>query len=111
MTISVRIQLEKMDKITPAIQKSIMRGIDKVRFNMERDAKIFAPRATGALKASIRSTRRGFTATIQDNVHYGVYQEFGTRYQKGTPFMKPSIRKNLPNVAKIIIAEIRRVLR
>ena len=47
---------------------------------------------TGTLKRSIEMEiqDRGYTAKIAPYMDYAVYQEYGTRYQSGTPYIRPS---------------------
>lgn len=111
MSIRVQINLKGFDLLNPLVNKGIANGLDKIRFMIERDAKIFSPIATGRLRASIGSGRKALTVTIQDSVEYGVYQELGTRFMRAQPFMLPSLNKNIPNIARTISTEIKRLLR
>ena len=111
MSITVKINLKGFDVLNPLVNKGIANGLDKVRFMIERDAKIFAPRATGLLKASIGSSRKNLIVSIQDSVEYGVYQELGTRFMSAQPFMLPSLNKNIPNIARTISSEIKRLVK
>ena len=110
-TINVKVDLKGFDLINPKIQKAIGTGLDKAGFQIERDAKIFSPVRTGRLRASINKFRTKLMLRVQDNVHYGIYQEFGTRKMNAHPFMKPSLIKNIPKIKSFIIQEIRKVLR
>lgn len=63
---------------------------------MHEKAQRFAPVDTGTLKRSISLdiVDGGRTALVRgDNVNYGVYQEYGTRYQSGTPFVGPAYKE------------------
>lgn len=58
-------------------------------------AKGFAPVDTGALRDSIH-TQPGVDAIgpycdVVDGVSYGIYQELGTRFQSGTPHLRPAL--------------------
>jgi HK97 gp10 family phage protein len=59
-------------------------------------AKAHAPVDTGTLMRSIHvepktSSGARATATSGTDVDYGIYQEFGTRFQSGHAFMRPAM--------------------
>lgn len=69
---------------------------------VEADAKALAPVDTGNLRSSISSSFTGdgrggaMTAEVGPTADYGIYQEFGTSTQAGTPFMGPAFDRQLP---------------
>jgi len=66
--------------------------VRKATFDVEADAKQRAPVDTGALKASIQGKMIApLTGEVVCGVHYGIYQEYGTRFQAGTPFLTPAV--------------------
>lgn len=84
------------------------KGADLVGLEVLRDAKLLAPRSprqappkdprgpvTGNLKNSIamRSSTDGTKAVVEvgTSVHYGVYQEFGTRSIPARPYLGPAL--------------------
>ena len=112
MVIRVKVNLKGLDILEPKIMKAVQRGLKKTGLAIERDAKIKSPLDTGRLRASIHSNFKGrFTIVVQDNVHYGVFQELGTRFMKPNPFMKPALLKNIGKIPRFIQEELRRVLR
>lgn len=54
-----------------------------------------APVDTGNLKRSIALDflDGGFTGRVATNVEYAPIQEFGSRFQTGTPFLRPSLKE------------------
>ena len=83
---------------------------------LESDAKIEAPVDTGRLRSSIGSqVVRGLGSEIVGKVgsavEYASYQEFGTRYQPGKAFLRPSLEKNLDRVIKLLEQGIEEILR
>ena len=54
-------------------------------------AKEIAPWAEGDLKKSINMRTAGKDIEVGTAIKYGIYQEYGTRFQDGTPFMRPAI--------------------
>ena len=69
--------------------------LTKAAVAVELAAKRFAPVDTGRLRASISHTverdDKGPVAFIGSNVNYAIYQELGTRYQPGTPYLRPAL--------------------
>jgi HK97 gp10 family phage protein len=77
-------------------------ALRKTAYDIEADAKILAPVDTGNLRNSISTTISGdgrfgtMTAEIGPTAEYGIYQEFGTSTQPGTPFMGPAFDRRVP---------------
>lgn len=82
-----------------AVSAAVLR---KTAYDIEADAKALAPVDTGALRSSISTSISGdgrngaMTAEIGPTVEYGVYQEYGTSTQPGTPFMGPAYDRRIP---------------
>lgn len=63
---------------------------------------------THALERSIRIKieNGGYRSVIKPNMEYAPYQEFGTRYQTGTPYMRPAFHeqkdKFIEDIKKIV---------
>lgn len=71
---------------------------DVVRLNtseMQRSAQRYAPVDTGNLKRHIKQDvlDSGFTGKVASTADYAAYQEFGTRYQTGTPHIRPAFHE------------------
>jgi HK97 gp10 family phage protein len=66
------------------------------------------PVDTGALRAGwqVRQSRTQYTAEVEifNKVPYAGYVEYGTRYQRSQPMLRPAVNKILPR----LIAKIRR---
>lgn len=74
---------------SPKAWKSFLLGKSKIDWT----------RQGGTLKGSIRSniqdkTKSSVTGVVYTMLNYAPYQEFGTRYQEGTPFMIPAMNKH-----------------
>ena len=94
---STRVELDQgaLDELLhgeggPVAQEITRRGIQ-----VEGLAKDLCPVDTGRLRASI-TTEPGdaggeFSVRIGTDVFYAIFQEFGTRYQSGTPFLRPAL--------------------
>lgn len=59
---------------------------------MQGKANAAAPHDTGNLKRNIKLSTEdgGFTAKVVSAAEYAAYQEYGTRYQSGTPHIRPA---------------------
>jgi HK97 gp10 family phage protein len=80
-------------QITDAVKAGIPGALEVAAVNITSKAKDIVPVDTGNLKNSI-SYRPGDKANemiVGANAPYAVYQEFGTRYMKPQPFMRPAI--------------------
>jgi len=55
-----------------------------------------APKDTGFLKKHITTSYPGMEAHIHAEPGYSGYQEYGTRFQPGTPFMRPAVQEIQP---------------
>lgn len=68
---------------------------------IEADAKALAPVDTGNLRNSISTTTIGdgragaMSAEVGPTAEYGVYQEYGTSAQPGTPFLGPAFDRQI----------------
>jgi HK97 gp10 family phage protein len=80
----------------------------KTALDIEADAKALAPVDTGDLQNSISTTITGdgrhgaMTAEIGPTVEYGIYQEFGTSTQPGTPFLGPAFDRRAPGFTEAL---------
>lgn len=65
---------------------------------MQQKAMIYAPVDTGNLKRNIhlRLERNDLTAVVSSDAKYAPYQEYGTRYQAGTPHIRPAYKAVKP---------------
>lgn len=61
---------------------------------LHRNAQRFAPVDTGFLRRniSISIEDEGMTAKIRSNADYAPFQEFGSRFGRGTPHIGPAFR-------------------
>lgn len=80
-----------LPRIASRLDKVLANLVKKAAFGIEAKAKQLAPVDTGVLRNSIQTTIEGpLRATVGTNIEYGPHQEFGTRHQKGTPFLTPA---------------------
>lgn len=83
-------------KLTKNMDLSAVRTV--VRKNgseMQKKAQKNAPVDTGHLMSSIflEITDGGMTAEVESTADYAVYQEYGTRFMKGKPHIRPAFEE------------------
>jgi len=66
---------------------------------VERDAKIRCPVDTGTLRRSLREMKQNKTpgrieSQIGTDTEYAPHVEFGTRYQRAQPYLRPALDEN-----------------
>lgn len=93
-----------LPRIQINLKKALSQLVRKTAFSIEARAKALAPVDTGALRNSIQTEIKGpLQATVGTNLEYAAYQEFGTRYQKGHPFMTPAFDAEMKEFGKQFI--------
>lgn len=84
-----------LDGLFHATGGPVDKALAQKAFQVENAAKRFAPVDTGRLRASITTVMGqdslGLVAFVGSNVTYAIYQECGTMYQSGTPFLRPAL--------------------
>lgn len=90
-------------------------ALRKTAYDIEADAKSLAAVDTGNLRNSISTSIAGDGRTgamaveVGPTAEYGIYQEYGTSTQPGTPFMGPAFDRRVPGytaaLAKIAESE------
>jgi HK97 gp10 family phage protein len=80
-------------KIVDAVKAGIPGALEVAAVNITSKAKDLAPVDTGNLRNSIsyRPGDKSNEMIVGANAPYAVYQEYGTRYMKPQPFMRPAI--------------------
>lgn len=107
--IKIVIDMNSLDDAKNLSDESIARALEQCGALWETTAKSLAPVDTGRLRNSIEHKAEGKnTEVVQTNVEYAIYQEMGTRYQSGTPFLKPSGEQLVGEFKRIIENELNR---
>lgn len=93
MSVEIR-GVKEMQKMLNEVAslKDIQNAVKVNTTEMHQKASRRAPVDTGHLKRSLNVEFKdgGLTGRVYTDVEYGIYQEFGTRFQAGTPFMRPA---------------------
>lgn len=76
------------------LDEALERALDIASLEVLRDTVRAAPRDTGTLKRSYTIHEgAGLERFVGTNVHYAVYQEFGTRRHKAQPHLGPALER------------------
>jgi HK97 gp10 family phage protein len=110
----VRITVVKVFDRLPGVAGQVRAGarlaVTKTVADLEAQAKSRAPVDTGALRNSITGTMTGETeGEVSTNQEYAPHQEWGTRFQPGTPFMRPAadaVRPGFEAAMKAVLGDL-----
>ena len=103
--------LAVLNKSNSQIHNATMKALKNNTEKTMQQAKKNAPVDTGFLKNNIVSRYEGMSGIIHSQAIYSFYQEFGTRYQSGTPFMRPALNFIYPQFQKDMLDVMKGVLR
>lgn len=107
--IRFEIEMDELQKVKELAEESIARALEECGALWETYAKQLAPVDTGRLRNSIEHHAEGTdTMVVETDVEYATYQELGTRYQSGTPFIRPSGENNVNTFKSVIENELQR---
>ena len=92
MITGVEALLKDLSKKKTVVPTKTQQIVKKHGGELQREAMRLAPVDSGALKRSIEMEilDGGYTAKVSPYMDYAVYQEYGTRYQSGTPYIRPA---------------------
>ncbi|HEM3648169.1 TPA: hypothetical protein U1C40_000773 [Streptococcus suis] len=101
------IKWQGMEKLVATISNAQSKAVDQslkvLKNNGEkgkRIAKQLAPKDTEFLKDHITTSYPGMEAHIHGEAGYEGYQEYGTRFQPGTPHFRPMMEQIQPQFQK-----------
>ena len=94
------IKIEGLDKLQKHLKKQCtlddVRNVVKMNgAELQNKAMRMAPVDTGTLKRSIglEITEAGMTAEVEATAEYAPYVEYGTRFMKAQPYIRPSLEE------------------
>lgn len=107
--IRIEIKMDELGQVKEMSDEAVARALEQCGALWESYAKQMAPVDTGRLRNSIEHHPEGTdTVVVETDVEYAIYQEMGTRYQSGTPFMKPSGESNIDTFKTVIENELKK---
>lgn len=99
-----------MERLTATIAnahpKAVQQAQAVLKNNAEKGKKIAKEKAPvakvhgGFLRDHITTSYQGMEAKIHAEAGYSGYQEYGTRFQPGTPFLRPMLEQIQPQFQK-----------
>lgn len=103
----VELRITGSDELAKKLRKFKKMGeaknvVAKNTAEMQEKAKNFAPVDTGYLRRQIKMAIKasGHVGEVTSGAEYAIYQELGTRYQSGTPHMRPAFNEQSPKFIK-----------
>lgn len=91
------IEWHGLEQMELALGKAAERHKDEIEASLKnhterlkKEAIAKAPEDTGFLKEQITTSYGNMEGTVTDGASYAGYQEYGTRFQPGTPHMRPA---------------------
>ena len=101
--------IRKNKRRYPEIVSSVTpRFLEEASIIVQADAKRMAPVKTGNLRGSIDRDVQGDKAVVGTNVEYAEHVEYGTRYTKEQPYLRPAIDQNRKGLIRRFAEMIRR---
>ncbi len=86
---------DNFNAVKAKIRKVCDSAVSETASNIAETAAILAPKETGYLASHIETQKTGFAEeVVGTNTPYASYQEFGTIYQSGTPFLLPAFLRH-----------------
>lgn len=110
------------------MDKAVERGLTKLGIVIEGDAVAQVPVDTGRLKGSITYATKGgrsdaqhigdevsrpmreWTLHVGSNVEYAQHVEYGTKFMKKKPYLRPALDQNRSRSPRILQTEIREAM-
>lgn len=74
------------------VGRDLARRAVKVESTAKRLCAVDTGRLRSSVTHSIEHDSKGIVAYVGTDVEYAIFQELGTRYQRGTPFLRPALR-------------------
>jgi len=92
-------------KFRTEVNQKVKANMEKACLLVETDAKRICPVDTGRLRASlvheIETGKDEITGKVGTNVEYASNVEFGTSKQSAQPYLRPSLKKNIPKIKQL----------
>ena len=115
---NIRVETQNFDEVRrkllifpkearPALTKALIRAGHMV----EKDAKGKCPVRTGRLRSSITTEKKTWDEIhIGTNVVYGPFVEYGTRFMRAQPYLRPALAENQKKITDSVVSEVKKVL-
>jgi HK97 gp10 family phage protein len=75
-----------------------------------QDARSRAPRRTGRLAGSVAPKSQGNRAQVAATAPYGIFVEYGTRFNSAQPFMRPALTAQTQPTVDTYATEVQQIM-
>lgn len=96
IAVSVRVTKNGLPGAAGKLRSGLPGVVAATTTDVATRAQGYSPVDTGELRASIAGQASGLSGTVAAGAEHGIYQEFGTSRQAGTPFMRPGAEAAFP---------------
>jgi HK97 gp10 family phage protein len=91
----VVVEFNRLPSSAKSARAAIGQALSDGAVKVQADAQQLAPVDTGRLRSGIHTEKLGdLSYSVENDTSYAVHQEYGTRYQRGTPHMRPAYERN-----------------
>ena len=95
---SIHLQYTRLPQAVAALRSGLPQVVGETTRAVTTFAQGYAPIDTGELHDSIGGQSSGLSGQAVAGTDHAIHQEFGTRYQSGTPFMRPGAEAARPGL-------------
>jgi HK97 gp10 family phage protein len=91
---------DALNRIVPRKHKEgLIEVLDRTLASIEARAKQYVPVRTGHLRSTIQSLKYDeLIGAVVAMADYAVFVEFGTRYMRAQPYLRPALFNTLPEI-------------
>lgn len=91
-----------LQNLSEEVEKNLEKSLGYGARLIEKSAKLKCPVDTGRLRLSISVDQKKLTAIIGTNVEYAPHIEYGTKYQRAQPFLRPAYDENIDELLELV---------
>jgi len=104
--VTVRVVSNRLPEASAALHRAVVDQVKTSTLDVQARAQAVVPVRTGLLRRSIHSVfeNGGLRGICGPSASYGVFIEFGTRFQAARPYMRPAAALILPKFADALKA-------
>ncbi len=95
---SINVVFNNLPRASSAVRSGLEQVVGETTRAVTTFAQGYAPIDTGELHDSIGGQSSGLSGQAVAGTDHAIHQEFGTRYQAGTPFMRPGAEAARPGL-------------
>lgn len=89
-----------------SIRENVRKSLAAWAARVESSARQNVPVKTGYLRSTIQAKLQDWTAEIGAEAEYTSSVEFGSRYARAHPYLRPAIEEHLPDLEQVVCEAI-----